>query len=98
MEKQNSNTFPIPLGLGWAINVIGWVVFVSTLDHTLETITGLLCVGCAWVGYKHKQAGTSPFLGIERLSAENLVYASVFEAIWMFAWALGLGSWVFGLF
>ena len=86
---ENKNSFPIPLWLGWLINIIGWVLFVSTFNHTLEIVTGLLCIGCIYVGYKHKQIGTSPFLGMSSLSAGNLIYASAFEAIWMFAWGFG---------
>ena len=82
--------FPIPLWAGWVVNIIGWVLFVSTMNHVLEIITALLCIGCVYVAYKHKQAGTSPFLGMDRLSANNLIYASAFEAVWMLGWGLGL--------
>jgi len=89
MENQNSSAFPIPLWLGWVINIAGWLLFVSTNNHALEIITGLLCVGCVYAGYKHKQAATPPFLGRVSLSAGNLIYVSAFEAIWMFTWGLG---------
>ena len=82
--------FPIPLWAGWVVNIVGWVLFVSTMNHVLEIITALLCIGCVYVAYKHKQAGTSPFLGMDRLSANNLIYASAFEAVWMLGWGLGL--------
>ena len=81
--------FSIPLWAGWGVNILGWVLFVSTMNHVLEIITALLCIGCVYVAYKHKQAGTTPFLGMERLSANNLIYSSAFEAIWMLAWGLG---------
>ena len=87
---MNEKVFPIPLGAGWVVNIVGWVLFVSTWNHALEIITALLAIGCAYVGYKHKQAGTSPFLDKERLSANNLIYASAFEAVWMFAWGFGI--------
>ena len=90
MENSTSeNEFPIPLWAGWVVNIVGWVLFVATMNHALEITTGLLCIGCVYVAYKHKQAGTSPFLGMDRLSANNLLYASAFEAVWMFAWGLG---------
>jgi len=41
------------------------------------------------VGFKHHNIGTEPLLGIGSLSASNLIYASAFEAAWMFAWGLG---------
>jgi len=85
MEDQKS--FAIPLSVGWILNIVGWVVFISTMDHTLEFITALVCMGCVYVGYKHKQIGTAPFM-IDRMSAGNLIYASAFEAVWMLCWAL----------
>lgn len=88
--SSNSNVFPIPLGAAWIINVIGWVLFVSTMNHGLELLTSLLCLGCVYVGIQHKKINTPPFLDNERLSANNLIYASAFEAIWMFAWGIGL--------
>ena len=89
MENQNSNSLPIPLGVGWLVNILGWILFVSTFNHALEIVTGLLCIGCVYVGYKHKEDNTPDVLGFNRLSASNLIYASAFEAIWMFAWGLG---------
>ena len=89
MENQSANSFPVPLWVGWTINIVGWVLFVSTSNHTLEIITGLLCVGCAYVGYKHKELSSEPTLGMNRLSPSNLIYASAFEAVWMFAWGFG---------
>lgn len=90
MEKTtNEKGFPIPLWAGWVVNIVGWVLFVSTMNHALEIITAVLCIVCVYVAYKHKQAGTPPFLGMERLSANNLIYSSAFEAIWMLAWGLG---------
>jgi hypothetical protein len=80
----------IPLGAGWVVNIVGWVLFVSTMNPALEIITALLCIGCVYFAYKHKQAGTPPFFGMSSLSAGNLIYASAFEAIWMLAWGLGV--------
>ncbi len=93
-NSPNENVFPIPLWAGWVVNMVGWVLFVSTSSHPLEILTALLCGGCVYVAYKHKLAGTSPFLGMEQLSANNLRYSSAFEAIWMLAW----GSGFFGRF
>jgi hypothetical protein len=88
-NTTNEKKFPIPLWAGWVVNIVGWVLFVSTTNHALEIITAILCIGCVYVAYKHKQAGTPPFLEIENLSANNLIYSSAFEAIWMLAWGLG---------
>ena len=90
MENQSQNSFPIPLVAGWAVNIVGWILFVSTTNHTLEIITGLLCIGYVYVGYKHKELNTEPAFGNERLSAANLIYASAFEAVWMLLWGFGL--------
>lgn len=87
---SDGKTFPIPLSVAWIINIVGWILFVSTFNSVLEIITGLLCVGCAWVGIMHRKAGTSPFLGLNALSASNLIWASIIEALWMFAWGFGL--------
>lgn len=89
-NSTNEKGFPIPLWAGWLVNIVGWVMFVSTMDHTLEIITALLCIGCVYVAYKHKQAGTSPVLGRENLSANNLMYSSAFEALFMLIFGLGL--------
>jgi heme/copper-type cytochrome/quinol oxidase subunit 3 len=90
MENQSQNSFPIPLVAGWAVNIVGWILFVSTSNHTLEIITGLLCIGCVYVGYKHKELNTEPAFGNERLSPANLIYASAFEAVWMLLWGFGI--------
>ena len=88
-NSTNEKGLPIPLWAGWVVNIVGWVLFLYTFNHALEITTALLCVGCVYVAYKHKQAGTAPFLGMERLSANSLIYSSAFEAIWMLAWGLG---------
>jgi hypothetical protein len=90
MENQSPNSFPVPLIAGWAVNIVGWILFVSTSNHTLEIITGLLCIGCVYVGYKHKELNTEPALGKKNLSPANLIYASGFEAVWMLLWGFGL--------
>jgi hypothetical protein len=86
-KSLNSNPIAIPLWAGWLVNIIGWVLFISTFNHVLEILTGILCIGCVFIGYKHKQNNTPAFLGL--FSAGNLIWASAFEAIWMFAWGLG---------
>lgn len=90
MENSNeTQNFIIPLSIGWIINLLGWILFVSTFNHALELLTTVLCIGCIYVGYRHKQLGTQPFLGMQRLSSVNLIYSSAFEAIWMASWGLG---------
>ena len=86
-KMESNNTFAIPLSVGWILNILGWIGFVSTMDHTLEFITAVVCLGCVYIGYKHKQMGTGPFL-TDRMTAENLIYASAIEAVWMLCWAL----------
>jgi len=89
-DSTNQNSFPIPLSVGWGINIVGWVLFATTFDHTIELITAVLCIGCVYVGYKHKDTDTAPAFGNENLTAQNLIYASAFEAVWMLTWAFGV--------
>ncbi len=88
--ENTSKEFPVPLWVGWAVNVLGWLLFVATFNHAIELITGILCAGCVYVGYVHKNNGSEPALGMDYLTAERLIYASGVEAIWMFAWAFGI--------
>jgi len=89
MTTENKNSFLVPIGLGWIVNLIGWVLFISTFNHSLEILTGVFSLGCVYVGYKHKLINTKPFLDFENLSANNLIWASSVQAIWMFAWGFG---------
>jgi len=67
---------PIPLKVAWAINIIGWVVFIMTMNHAIEVVTGVACLFTAYCGHAGKD--------------DRLRNASLFEAAWMFAWAFGL--------
>ena len=87
---KNENSFPVPLWIGWLINIIGWIAFVATMNSVIEFITAALSIGCVFIGFKHKQAGTAPSFDIERLSPINLIYAAAFQAIWMLTWATGI--------
>ena len=89
-DLKNENSFPIPLSVGWGINIAGWVLFATTMNTAIELITAILCIGCVYVGYKHKDTETPPAFGNENLTAQNLIYASAFEAVWMLTWATGL--------
>jgi hypothetical protein len=51
---------------------------------------GVLCLGCVYVGYKHKQIQTPPSFNLKNLTPSNLIYVSSLEALWMFAWGFGL--------
>tara|TARA_B110000285_G_C14880607_1_gene493698 strand:- start:286 stop:723 length:438 start_codon:yes stop_codon:yes gene_type:complete len=90
---NSSNKFPIPLLAGWIINAAAWVLFAATFNPGIELIMGVLCAGCVFIGYKHKQLNTPPsdipFIDIDNgyLTPQNLMYTSAFEALWMFAWA-----------
>ena len=90
-----SLNFNVPLWAGWVINGLGWVLFMATFNHAIEIFTGLLCIGCVYLGYKHNQLKTPPFLGWDNLSAKNLIYSSAFEALWMFAWGFGFFDSIF---
>ena len=79
-------SFPISLKLGWIANILGWAVFIITMDHTVEFIVAVVALVCAYTGHKHMQLGTAPAFG--RLSASQLRAASAFEAVWMLMWAL----------
>jgi len=66
---------------GWIINALAWVIFVTTGNHALEIIMGLLCGYAAYIGYSNNH--------------KNLTYSSVFDAIWMFAWGFGIAGELF---
>ena len=66
---------------GWIINIVAWVIFISTGNHALEIVMGLLCCYAAYIGYSQ--------------GSNNLTYSSVFDAIWMFAWGLGIAGELF---
>lgn len=66
---------------GWIINVVAWVIFVATENHALEIVMGVLCLYAAYVGYSNKN--------------NNLIYSSVFDAVWMFSWGLGIAGELF---
>lgn len=89
-QENVGDTFPVPIWVGWGINGLAWILFVFTFNHTIEIIMGLACCFAAFVGFKHKQIGTPDLLNNNRLSSLNLIYTSVFDAVWMFAWGLGL--------
>lgn len=81
MENQSSQTnetfvYKVPVYVGWIINVLAWVIFVATSNHFLEIVMAFACVFAIYVGYKHKN--------------NRLMTSSAFDAVWMFAWGLGL--------
>ena len=61
---------------GWIINVVAWIIFVLTGDHTLEILMGLLCGYAAYIGYSS--------------SDKKLLGSSLFDMAWMFLWGFGL--------
>lgn len=89
-SNKAESSFPIPILVGWIVNAVAWILFLATFNHAIEIVMGLLCVGCVFVGFKHKKLNTPPSLGMNSLSANNLIYTSVVDAVWMFAWGLGL--------
>lgn len=89
-NSTNDKILQVPLWAGWMVNILGWILFISTSNHFLEIITALLCVGCVYLAYLHKQAGTGPIFNSSYLSANNLIYTSAFEAIWMFLFGFGI--------
>ena len=47
-DSTNQNSFPIPLAVGWGVNIIGWVLFATTMNTAIELITAILCMGCVY--------------------------------------------------
>ena len=74
--NQPTNNSPIPLGVAWAINIIGWIAFIATMNPLIEAITGVVCLFTAYCGHKG--------------NSTRLRNSSLFESAWMFAWAFGL--------
>ena len=89
-NKTNEGSFPIPIWVGWGINILAWVLFVATFNHIIEIFMGLACSFSIYIGYRHRQMGSSPYLDMARLSANNLIYTSIVDAVWMFSWGLGI--------
>ena len=89
-DFKNEKSFPVPLWIGWLINIIGWIAFVATMNSAIEFITAAFSLGCVFIGFKHQQAGTAPSFDIDRLSPNTLIYASAIQAIWMLTWATGI--------
>lgn len=83
---NDSSNFPIPLGAGWIINSAAWSFFIFTRSNTLEIIFGLLCGVAAFIAYKHKLLNSPAWLDMKQFSPNNLLYVSIFNAIWMFSW------------
>lgn len=74
-EKSTGEVFGIPVWIGWAVNALAWVLFILASNHAIEIIMGLACIFAFYVGFKHKN--------------NRLIYSSVFDTLWMFAWGLG---------
>ena len=71
----------LPLWLGWIINALAWVIFVITGSHFLEILMGIACCIAFYIGLNKKN--------------NNLMAASAFDAVWMFAWGFGFfGSYI----
>ena len=78
VDSHNESTeaqFDIPLWVGWVINVVAWILFVLTSVHAVDIAMGVACIFSFYIGLKHKH--------------NNLMYASIFDTIWMFTWGLG---------
>lgn len=60
---------------GWIINGLAVLVFITTGNHVLEIILGLMCVYAAYLGVTNKD--------------RRLLFSSIIDAIWMFAWGFG---------
>ena len=35
---EENTTFPVPLWAAWVINIVSWIIFVTTDIHVLEII------------------------------------------------------------
>lgn len=75
-QDSAEGEFGIPLWIGWMINAIAWALFIITDNHGVELLIGLICIFAFYIGLKHKH--------------NNLMYSSIFETAWMFAWGLGI--------
>lgn len=92
-ETTTKKTFFIPMWMGWFVNLIAWGIyllpfqfaFLSMESPIIPIIIGVLCLLTTYVAYRHKQIDTKPLFGIEYLNPNTLIYASAFDALWMFS-------------
>lgn len=87
-ELTTQSNFPIPLWLGFIVNFLAWLIFVTTDNHGLEFFMGILCLSSAYVGYVHKKRNSDPAFELNFLNANYLIYISVFDAIWIIYWSI----------
>lgn len=70
-------TKPVPLWMGWIVNILAWVFFVITRNHILEFTMGVACIYVGLVAFTKRDSS----------GAKKLMTASFADAIWMFYWA-----------
>lgn len=71
METTVKKSFFIPLWVGWLINILSWILFLSSNKDEMEYLAGGMCLIAAFIGIKHKNY--------------KLIITSILEAIWMFS-------------
>jgi len=76
LNSAEEKKFKIPVFVGWIINILAWTLFILTFDHIVELLMCGACLFAVYIGYKHKN--------------NNLLYSSIFDAIWMLTWGIGL--------
>ena len=62
--------------LGWLINLIVLLFYISISINTFEILLGLACVFAVYIGYRHK--------------SKILLFVSSIEAVWFFSYGLGI--------
>ena len=73
---EENTTFPVPLWAAWVINIVSWIIFVTTDIHVLEIIMGVACLVAAFIAFKH--------------NGWYLLFVSILDAVWMFSWGFEL--------
>jgi hypothetical protein len=71
MENTSKKVFIIPLWVGWLINILSWILFLSSNKDEIEYLAGGLCLIAMFIGIKHKNY--------------KLIITSILESLWMFS-------------
>ncbi|MDD3686201.1 MAG: hypothetical protein PHE56_05480 [Bacteroidales bacterium] len=80
--------FGFPLWAVWLINVFAWIFFLVTLNPIIEIILGFCCTVCVFLALKHYKIKTPALFNLWFLAPGYIIYISVIDALWMFAWGI----------
>ncbi len=98
INLDTSKGMPIPLLVGWIVNVLAYIIFFSVNSIFVAILMMILVAGCIYVANEHVKLGTGPALNQPRLSAKNLRLVSILDVILLvllliiWRWLLNIAS------